>query len=1172
MILKKNTTRFAIIPSFLKGMLSFTVLLLFHIQMSAQDCNVSPTLSTNVDTICDLISIDLDSYVTNGPSGDGTLVWSTSTIRGTNLLPSSTVFASDTYYAWFTGLNEGLECYNPFLFATPGTTLVLTFGGITPSITGTTPAQRCDIGTVTLGATSSSGTATIAWYAASTGGPSLGSGTSFTTPSISSTTTYYIETTENGCSSSPRIAVIATVNPSPVIISTTPGGRCDTGTVTLGATSSSGTAIINWYAAASGGPSLGSGTSFTTPILNATTAYYVETTENGCTSSPRTAVLATVTVTPGISGTTPGERCGPGTVNLGATSSSGTATINWYATASGGPILGSGSSFTTPSISSTTTYYVETTENGCSSSPRTAVVATVTAPTINSTTPGARCGPGLVTLSAVASNGTINWYTALNEGSLVGSGTSIIQNVTLTTTFYVEATANSCVSGRTPVVATVSIEPSTGSATPNINSAACNVKKGSLPEKVKLDDLLDGTEDDGNWVQTDGPETVDPGGPDSEVDFNKKDAGTYIYTYTTTTAVPPCTNQTVTVTITVSDCSRACDVAPPQIIPDVPTAFCDDIDPNLSLDDYTDGSAPTNTILVWSRNDNPTTISDHLSQAEIENPIQIPGAYYTFFYDADNECWSPYSTVTIVVNFTPVITVTTGGAICGSGQAVLTAEGNIPNSLNAPNFNWYATETSMDVLSDSDTYTTPILTETTTFWVEATANGCTSTREVVTVTVSIEPSPGTPINGPACSDPDNGPTTIDLDNRLTGADAGTWALTTDPSNGSVVIDGQNTVDFTGLPDGDYVFTYTTLPPCTNQSVEVTVFVDDCSTASDIDLEITKSVNAQNVIIGQEVIFTVTVNNLSDSLVLNVLISDALQSGFQYVSEIASLGVYDNVLGEWTIAVFPPLASATLEITALVLNDGDYSNTAALVSSFPMDNNDTNNEDIVMLIIGAPEEANLLIEKTVESANPLEGEEVVFTIVVTNQSLEGTVSQIVVEDIIPDTVDTEFEYLSHTADIGDYTLATGFWEIPSLMPNQQATLQITVSVPREGIWGNTATILSPPLVAGANPEAFARVNVSAPTNTEPGFLFNEFSPNGDGTNDLLKINNLEEYPGNSLQIFNRYGNKIFEAQGMTDGNTWDGTRNGEQVPAGTYFYALDLGDGSEIRKGWIQLIR
>ena len=153
--------------------------------------------------------------------------------------------------------------------------------------------------------------------------------------------------------------------------------------------------------------------------------------------------------------------------------------------------------------------------------------------------------------------------------------------------------------------------------------------------------------------------------------------------------------------------------------PSVPTAFCDEIPPTLSLDDYTDGSAPTDTILVWSRNPNPTNISDHLSQAEIDNPTT--GTYYTFFYATDDLCWSPSSEVTLVVNSTPVITATTGDTFCGSGQAVLTAEGNIPNSANAPNFNWYATETSTLVLSNSDTYTTPNLTETTTFWVEATA-------------------------------------------------------------------------------------------------------------------------------------------------------------------------------------------------------------------------------------------------------------------------------------------------------------------------------------------------------------------------------------------------------------------------------------------------------------------
>ena len=76
-----------------------------------------------------------------------------------------------------------------------------------PTITGTTPASRCDAGTVILGATASAGT--INWYAASTGGSSLGTGTSFTTPSISTTTTYYVDAT-NTCTTASRTAVIAT--------------------------------------------------------------------------------------------------------------------------------------------------------------------------------------------------------------------------------------------------------------------------------------------------------------------------------------------------------------------------------------------------------------------------------------------------------------------------------------------------------------------------------------------------------------------------------------------------------------------------------------------------------------------------------------------------------------------------------------------------------------------------------------------------------------------------------------------------------------------------------------------------------------------------------------------------------------------------------------------------
>ncbi len=100
-----------------------------------------------------------------------------------------------------------------------------------------------------------------------------------------------------------------------------------------------------------------------------------------CGNTTSTKTL-TITTTPSVTGTTPGSRTGTGTVLLGATGSAG-ATLNWYAASTGGSSLGTGTSFTTPTISATTTFYVEAVNGSCSSTPRTAVVATVNYPEID---------------------------------------------------------------------------------------------------------------------------------------------------------------------------------------------------------------------------------------------------------------------------------------------------------------------------------------------------------------------------------------------------------------------------------------------------------------------------------------------------------------------------------------------------------------------------------------------------------------------------------------------------------------------------------------------------------------------------------------------------------------------------------------------------------------------
>ncbi len=83
----------------------------------------------------------------------------------------------------------------------------------------------------------------------------------------------------------------------------------------------------------------------------------------------------------------------------------------------------------------------------------------------------------------------------------------------------------------------------------------------------------------------------------------------------------------------------------------------------------------------------------------------------------------------------------------------------------------------------------------------------------------------------------------------------------------------------------------------------------------------------------------------------------------------------------------------------------------------------------------------------------------------------------------------------------------------------------------------------------------------------------FSPDGDGLNDNFEIVGIENYPGNFFHVFNRWGNVVYEKRDYD--NSWDGTPNQtkfiigkDKVPAGTYFYLLDLGSLDKPRTGYI----
>ncbi|ANE53182.1 PKD domain-containing protein [Flavisolibacter tropicus] len=82
--------------------------------------------------------------------------------------------------------------------------------------------------------------------------------------------------------------------------------------------------------------------------------------------------------------------------------------------------------------------------------------------------------------------------------------------------------------------------------------------------------------------------------------------------------------------------------------------------------------------------------------------------------------------------------------------------------------------------------------------------------------------------------------------------------------------------------------------------------------------------------------------------------------------------------------------------------------------------------------------------------------------------------------------------------------------------------------------------------------------------------NVFSPNGDGINDTWVIKNLGLYPNSLLEVFNRYGQKVFSTKG--NAKLWDGKMNGQPVPIGTYYYVIELGNGDPALKGSVTVLR
>lgn len=195
-----------------------------------------------------------------------------------------------------------------------------------------------------------------------------------------------------------------------------------------------------------------------------------------------------------------------------------------------------------------------------------------------------------------------------------------------------------------------------------------------------------------------------------------------------------------------------------------------------------------------------------------------------------------------------------------------------------------------------------------------------------------------------------------------------------------------------------------------------------------------------------------------------------------------------------------------------------------------------------------------------------GEQVEFSIDITNI---GTTTATNIE--ISESLPNGYQLISFNTTLGSYSNINFIWNISELSPNQTETLTLIAQVISSNNLLNTAFLfnVSETDRDDSNNEDSAEVLINGCLNVPQGI-----SPNNDNFNDALVIPCIEDFPDNTLKIYNRYGTLIYKVKGYN--NNWSGKANtgllktNNLLPVGTYFYVLTINDTIKPTVGWVYL--
>ena len=988
-------------------------------------------------------------------------------------------------------------------------TYTLTPSGTPPNVSAAAnQVVTCSSPTISA---SSTDPVTFSWT-----GPGIVSGSGTATPTVNAPGVYTVTVTNtsNGCTNTANVSVTLDNTPPTAVGGSPLALNCTTSSGTISVTTNAGSPSYLWT-----GPGIVSGSTSATPTVNAGGTYNVTVTNtaNGCTNTASVNVTMNNTIPTAVPGSTLALNCTTSSGAISVTTNAGSPTYLWT-----GPGIVSGSTSASPTVNAAGTYNVTVTNtaNGCTNTTSVNVTSNTTPPTA---VPGSS-----LTLNCTTTSGAISVTTNAGSPTYLWTGPGIVSGSTTasptvnaagTYNVTVTNTANGCTN-------TTSVNVSSNTTAPNITMGP-NASLTCASPIVTITGSSTTPNAVFAWTDSGGnPAGTTPNASSTDVGVG----GTY--TLTVTNPVNGCT---ITGTLTVSANAS---------LPQISLGNSQEITCTTTSVTISGSSTTPNVSYAWTDSgSNPAGSTPGSASTD----VTTSGTYTLTVTDLGSGCTS-VGNITVTLNNTPPDITLAATASIGCTSNTVTLSGS--TSVGNPSYAWTDASSNPAGTTPNASSTEVNATGVYTLTITDGSNGCVNSS-TITVTQDAAPtaSAGNDVTLTCTS------TSVQLD----GTGSANGAGITYSWSGPGIVSGGTTTTPTVDQAGTYTLTVTdNNSGCTSTST-VTVTPDTNSPLADAGSVQTINCTTSQVSVDGS---GSSGSNLSYSWAGPGIINGATnsialvnQGGTYYLTVTnTSNGCTSTDSVEVIVDTLAPPADAGTDI---IVCEGNI----IVLYALP-------NVQGFAYVWSGPG-----IVSGGNTADPIVNAAGIYSVIITGTN--GCSAQDSVEVVINPAPNASFTATPtsgnaplnvSTTNTSTGTNLTYAWTFGNGSGSTSINPGTTYTIP-----GTYDIILVVTDSLGCTDTARSSIEVIE----FPIDIPNGFTPNNDGSNDVFEIVGLTQYPLNKITIYNRWGDLVFSAEPYL--SDWDGTSNnkklklsGDKVVDGTYYFILDLGDGTTPFNGFVEL--